>query len=145
MEILPGSNALYFSADNNAFRQRGKAMTPTITTTTFGSITIEGQEYPHDVLIRLDGSVRKRKKKLSKEVFGTSHIISRAEAKYFYEKGAEMAIIGTGQNDQVRLSKEAKNYLEKKEVQLTMASTPEAIQLWNKLTGKAIGLFHVTC
>ncbi len=120
-------------------------MTPTITTTTFGSITIEGQEFPHDVMIRLDGSVRKRKKKLSKEVYNTSHIISRAEAKYFYEKGAEIVIIGTGQNDQVRLSKEAKNYLEKKEAQLIMASTPKAIQLWNKTTGKAIGLFHVTC
>ena len=120
-------------------------MTPTITTTTFGSITIEGEEYPHDVLIRLDGSVSKRKKKLSKKVYGTSHVISLAEAKYIYEKRAETLIIGTGQNDQVRLSEEAKSYLKKKGAQLIMAITPEAIRLWNKTTGKAIGLFHVTC
>jgi hypothetical protein len=120
-------------------------MKPTITATTFGSITIEGEEYPHDVLIQLDGTVSKRKKKLSKKVYGTSHVISLAEIEYIYEKGAETLIIGSGQNNQIRLSKEAQNYLNKKEVQLMMAVTPEAIQLWNKTTGKAVGLFHVTC
>jgi hypothetical protein len=32
----------------------------------FGSITIDGQTYPHDVLVRLSGEIRKRRKKLSK-------------------------------------------------------------------------------
>jgi hypothetical protein len=43
--------------------------------TSFGSITITGEKYEHDVTIRLNGKVEKRKKKLSKELFGTSHII----------------------------------------------------------------------
>jgi hypothetical protein len=33
--------------------------------TTFGTITIDGKTYEHDVIIRLSGEVVKRKKKLS--------------------------------------------------------------------------------
>ena len=36
--------------------------------TTFGTITIDGKTYEHDVIIRLSGEVARRKKKLSKEV-----------------------------------------------------------------------------
>jgi len=36
--------------------------------TTFGTITIDGKTYEHDVVIRLSGEVLKRKKKLSKKV-----------------------------------------------------------------------------
>jgi hypothetical protein len=61
-------------------------MKPKIEQTTFGSITIEGEVYEHDVIIRLNGEVKKRKKKLSKSIYGTSHIVSTEEAKYIYEK-----------------------------------------------------------
>jgi len=43
-------------------------MPPRIEVTTFGSITIEGREIENDVIVRLDGLVNKRKKKLSKRV-----------------------------------------------------------------------------
>ena len=41
-------------------------MKPRIDETEFGSITIEGTVFDHDVIIRPDGQVKKRKKKLSK-------------------------------------------------------------------------------
>jgi hypothetical protein len=44
--------------------------------TTFGTITIDGKTYEHDVIIRLSGEVVKRKKKLSKKYYGTSHVLS---------------------------------------------------------------------
>lgn len=62
-------------------------MKPRIDGAKFGSITIEGAEIEHDVLIRLSGEIKKRKKKLSKAVFGTSHIISLEEAEHIFEKG----------------------------------------------------------
>ncbi len=40
--------------------------------TTFGTITIDGKTYEHDVIIRLSGEVARRKKKLSKKYYGTS-------------------------------------------------------------------------
>ena len=39
-------------------------MKPRIEDTSFGSITIDGRTLAHDVGIRLDGEVKKRKKKL---------------------------------------------------------------------------------
>jgi hypothetical protein len=45
--------------------------------TTFGTITIDGKTYEHDVIIRLSGEVVKRKKKLSKKYYGTFHVLSK--------------------------------------------------------------------
>jgi len=121
------------------------AMHPRIGGTEFGSITIAGERIEHDVLIRLSGEVTKRKKKLSKAVYGTAHTISLAEAEYVCEKGAERLIVGTGQNGMVELSAEAAEYFGKHKVAVEAAPTPEAIVRWNKAKGAVIGLFHVTC
>ena len=120
-------------------------MNPGIDQTTFGSITIEGTDFEHDVIIRLGGQVKKRKKKLSKAVYGTSHIVSLAEAKHVYEKGAERLIIGTGQDGNVTLSDEATDYFTRKHCQVDLLPTPQAIQTWNEADGSVLGLFHVTC
>jgi hypothetical protein len=120
-------------------------MKPKTESTSFGSITIDGRTFDHDVLIRLDGAVEKRKKKLSKQFYGTSHKISRPEAEFIYEAGAQTLVIGTGQYDQVRLSSEAQEYFDGRGLQTITAATPEAIRLWNEQTGRVIGLFHVTC
>ena len=120
-------------------------MRPEIDTTTFGSITIEGKTFEHDVLIRLNGEIEKRKKKLSKAIYGTSHVISLDEAKFIYEKGTKRLIIGSGQDGNVELSNEAANYFERKHCLVDLLPTPRAIGTWNKAEGDVIGLFHVTC
>ena len=120
-------------------------MKPTIDQTSFGSITIEGKEFEHDILIRLDGQVEKRKKKLSKAIYGTSHIVSLDEAKYVYEKGTDRLILGSGQYGNVELSEEAADYFNRKHCQVKLLPTPEAIRAWNEAEGSAAGLFHVTC
>lgn len=120
-------------------------MRPRIDATVFGSITIEGQKIKNDVILRLEGSVQKRKKKLSKKVYGTSHKISLEEARYVYEKGAEILIIGAGQYRSVGLSDEAEKYLNKKGCRVKLLATSKAIQAWNTAGENAIGLFHVAC
>jgi hypothetical protein len=120
-------------------------MKPRIDKTKFGSITIAGEKYEYDVIIRLNGKVEKRKKKLSKEVFGTSHVVSLAEAQYVSEKGAARIIIGAGQSGMLKLSDEAADFFEKKKCTVDLFPTPEAIERWNQAEGPAIGLFHVTC
>jgi hypothetical protein len=111
----------------------------------FGSITIDGKTYDHDVMIGLSGDVSKRKKKLSKREFGTSHIVSKAEAKFVFEKGCDLLVIGTGQEGNVRLSPEAERYFAKKGCKVLLQPTPEAIQSFNRSTGHKIALMHVTC
>lgn len=116
-------------------------MKPRIDKTKFGSITISGEKYAHDLIIRLNGKVEKRKKKLSKEVFGTSHVLSLAEAQYVYEDGAARIIIGSGQSGMLKLSDEAADFFEKKNCTVELFPTPEAIQRWNQAEGPAICLF----
>src|SRR5262245_18814632 len=78
--------------------------------TTFGTITIDGKTYEHDVIIRLSGEVVKRKKKLSKKYYGTSHVLSKDEAKFVFESGCEKLILGSGQMGNVHLSPEAEAF-----------------------------------
>jgi hypothetical protein len=97
------------------------------------------------VLIRLGGQVQKRKKKLSKAVYGTSHTISLAEAKHLYQKGAARLLIGAGQYGRVKLSEEAAAHFKRHRCQVELLPTPEMIPVWNRAEGDVIGLVHVTC
>jgi hypothetical protein len=120
-------------------------MKPKINSTSFGSITVKRKIFENDILIRLGGKVEKRRKNLSKKLYGTSHKISLEEAKYIYEKGVEKLIMGTGQTGYVKLSKRAEKYFRKKDCKVKLLPTPKAIKIWNKSKGKTIAMFHVTC
>jgi hypothetical protein len=120
-------------------------MRPKIDDTWFGSITVEGRRYEYDIIIRLSGKVRKRNKSLSKAVYGTSHTISLAEIEDLYRKKTERLIIGTGQEDQVRLSDEAAEFLKSHGCKADLWPTSKAVKRWNEADGKVLGLFHVTC
>ncbi|WP_163707965.1 MTH938/NDUFAF3 family protein [Mangrovibacterium lignilyticum] len=120
-------------------------MLPQIEKTQFGNITVGGKRYEYDILIRLDGHIEKRKKKLSKAKYGTSHKISLDEAVQIYEEGAQELIIGTGQIGYIELSTEAEIFFEEKGCAVKLVSTPTAVKVWNVLEGKVIAMFHVTC
>jgi hypothetical protein len=120
-------------------------MKPHIDYTEFGQINIDGKVFEYDVVIRLDGTLERRNKKLSKRVYGTSHTLSVDEAKDLYEAGAEYLIIGSGQYGVLELSPEAANFLKEKGITITIDKTPESAEVWNELEGNVIGLFHVTC
>jgi hypothetical protein len=120
-------------------------MKPKFNETSFGSITVEGEPFKHDILINLEGQITKRKKKLSKQVYGTSHILSIVEAKHVYQEGAEQLIFGGGQFDQCKLSEQAEAFFKEKNCEVKILPTEEAIKTWNEAQGKVIGLFHITC
>lgn len=120
-------------------------MKPQINSTSFGSITIDGIHFDHDMVIHADGSVEKRNKKLSKEKYGTSHIVSREEVALLWQQGVKTLIVGAGQYGQVELSEEASAFMAHKGCPVILLPTPSAIERWNVMDEKAIGLFHVTC
>ena len=120
-------------------------MKPEINDTTFGSITVNGKEYSHDIVIRLSGEVEKRKKKLSKEKYDTSHKLSLEEAKHIFEEGARQLIIGSGQTGCVELSNEAAQFFLDEECKVQLLPTKEAVLAWNDAEGQTIGMFHITC
>jgi hypothetical protein len=116
-----------------------------IDNTTFGTITNDGKTYEHDVVVRLSGEVVKRKKKLSKKLYGTSHVLSEDEARFRFEKGCNQVVIGSGQMGNVHRSPEAEAYFERKGCEVLLKPTPEAIHMFNRSRARRIGLFHVTC
>jgi hypothetical protein len=120
-------------------------MKPQIKKTKFGMIKIEDEVYEHDVIIRLNGDVKKRKKKLSKSVYGTSHTMSADEAQHIYEEGAKRLIVGTGQEGMLTLSDEALDFFKNKSCAVDLLATPESVQAWNSADGAVIGVFHITC
>jgi hypothetical protein len=120
-------------------------MEPRIDRTEFGSVTVDGQTFERDIIIRLDGQVKKRRKKLSSAVYGTSHIISLEEARHVHEPGAERLLVGAGQFGLVELSPEAAAYFEQQGCRVDLLPMKEAIEAWNEAEGAVLGLFHVTC
>ena len=91
--------------------------------TEFGSITIAGTTYKHDVVVRLSKKVVKRKKKLSKRLYGTSHTVSEDEVRFVFEKSCKELIFGTGQYGNAVLSPEAAAFLKKKAPSGTRAAS----------------------
>ena len=111
----------------------------------FGTITVDGKVIKHDIVITLNGEVRRRSKQLSKAVYGTSHTLSLAEAEATYESGAHSLIIGCGHFDRLRLSPEAEAFLTSEACTVELRPTRKAARLWNESSGPAVGLFHITC
>ena len=120
-------------------------MTPHIDKTTFGSITVAGHKYKHDLVIGQDGNIRKRRKELSKAEYGTSHKISLAEARDIFEEGLQNLLISSGLFDSVRFSEEAAAYFKELGVEVVILPTPKAIRYWNNQVSNLAGLFHITC
>ena len=120
-------------------------MATEINSTSFGAITIDGETIEYDVIIRLSGKVKKRKKKLSKEVTGSSHEMSRQEAEYIYEEGCETLVVGTGQYGIMKLTKDALEFFQERGCRVIQEKTPNAIKTFNKVSDPKIGVFHVTC
>jgi hypothetical protein len=139
------SSSAEADSERRATVRKNKGQAMEIESTTVGTITIDGKTYEHDVIIGLSGEVVKRNKKLSKKYYGTSHVLSKDEAKFVFEKGCEQLILGSGQMGNVHLSPEAEAYFAKKGCKIQLQPTPEAIHAFNRSHAKKIGLFHVTC
>ena len=120
-------------------------MKPTIDKTGFGYLQVESSKIKHDIVIRLSGEIKKRKKKLSKAVYGTSHKISLEEARHIHQDGAERLIIGSGKFGLVELTQGAADYFKNMNCMVDLQPTPRAARLWNKAEGNVIALFHISC
>jgi hypothetical protein len=118
---------------------------PHIDGTAFGSITIEGVDYDHDVVVTPAGEIVERRKELSKRATGTSHVVSKDEAEFLLGLGARRLIVGSGQSGVLRLSDEARALFNQHGCDLTIAPTPEAIELYNAAGEPVTAMFHTTC
>ncbi|MBW3012565.1 hypothetical protein KY311_05235 [Candidatus Woesearchaeota archaeon] len=108
-----------------------------IDSTSFGKIVIEGQEFAHDVWIFADGSIRHRDK---------NHKIDADEIELLSEPKPDYIVIGTGQSGVAKVTSEARELAMEKGINLMIAETPDAINIFNELSDKKVaGIFHLTC
>ena len=104
----------------------------------FGSLKINNKNYNNDMAIHWDGEL------ISRE---STHTVSKSDIIDFLLKGPEVIVIGTGIAGNVKIDKDAENFLKLKNVELIIKKTPEAVEEFNKLSKdrKVIALLHVTC
>ncbi|MBN1695228.1 hypothetical protein JW879_07505 [candidate division WOR-3 bacterium] len=107
----------------------------------FGSITINGQEYTKDVIIFPDTV-------LSPWWREEGHSLSLKDLKEATEAKPSLLIIGTGAYGGMNIPNETLKKLEEKNIDTIFAKTGEAVKLYNEkiqATKKVIACLHLTC
>ena len=107
----------------------------------FGSITILGRNYTHDVEVRWTGDVLDwwREK---------SHLIDAEDVKRAIEQNPDLIVIGTGESGIAEVSDKTKEKILSEGIGLIIEKTEKAIATFNEAQNKGrkvIGLFHLTC
>jgi hypothetical protein len=109
----------------------------------FGSIRVDGVTYENDIIIDR-GRVAKRKKKASKpfrDQFG--HTPLSVEEKIPWK--CETLVVGTGARGALPVMPQVQREAERRQVELVVVPTKQAIDLVNRQAGKTNAILHVTC
>lgn len=110
-----------------------------IDSTSFGSITVGGKRYAHDVWIFADGSIRRRDR---------DHEFTLDELDILLDGRPEVVIVGTGQSGCVEIDEDAAREAGRRGIKIISDVTPNALKQYNeavKAKRKAAGAFHTTC
>jgi hypothetical protein len=108
----------------------------------FGSIRINGTSYDHDVVID-QGRIRKRDKKPSKKFrddFGHTPLSAEEEIPWKCHR----LVVGTG-GGALPVMKEVKQEARRREVELVIVPTEEAIRILEEDSADTNAILHVTC
>ncbi len=111
----------------------------------FGEARVGKKTYDYDLIVDPEGKVRKRKKKLAREEFGTSHKIGARELEAFCDNQLELLVIGTGRHGMVQLDESAVQLLENHGTEYRLLPSSEAAEAYNSARGRKALLLHVTC
>lgn len=118
---------------------------PRIDSVSFGVVVVGGEEIPNDIYIRADAKVAKRKKKAARQKYGTSHVVDAEELQKVCKGQPKTVIIGAGFQGMVRLTDDAKRFLDSLGAEWRILRTPEAVDAYNAARGPKALLLHVTC
>jgi hypothetical protein len=129
---------------HNADSQRSKDSTNNLRfeAFSFGSICIDGTTYEHDVVIDR-GEIRKRKKRPSKkfrEKFGHTPLSLEEDIPWKCRR----LVIGTG-GGALPVMEEVKQEARRREIELTILPTADAIKSLQENPAQTNAILHVTC
>jgi hypothetical protein len=111
----------------------------------FGWVEVNGVKYENDIILHVDGSITKRKKKKSrdlKSLYGHTPLSER-ELDFLSEEKPDVVYIGTGHNAALPITPEAISILKKYET--VILPTQEMTEKINQEHRKMVALIHVTC
>ena len=105
----------------------------------FGTITIDGKRYDHDVII-FRGEVRSWWRE-------TSHNVSIKDIESLAKEKPKTIIFGTGASGVMNVSAEAEDYLRKNGIEVLKSRTSDAVNKFNKLSSdpSVAAALHLTC
>jgi len=109
----------------------------------FGSVRVDGVTYDHDLIIDR-GSLRKRKKAASKKfrnAYGHTPL-SLAEDIPWH---CRTLVIGTGANGRLPILREVEAEARRREVDLIIMPTAQAIEVLAGITADSNAVLHLTC
>ena len=113
--------------------------------TGFGWIETGGHRYGHDIVIRADGSVTRRSKKLSRGLkpdYGHTPL-SEEELDILETDHPEVVYIGTGQSGSLPVTPGAREVLRGYET--VILPTPELVARLEQESRRYVAVIHVTC
>lgn len=111
-----------------------------IDSTEFGSITVDGKRYDHDVIVT--------SQKVKETRTETRHLIAEKEFNELIAEEPELVIIGNGQYGDMEISDIVRDVAKKSGIKIVVLPTPEAIGKFNELINegkKVVAYMHVTC
>jgi hypothetical protein len=109
----------------------------------FGQITIDGVTYEHDVVID-HGEIRKRNKKPSKKLRDAFAHTPLSAAEDIPWKCRRL-IVGTGAYGNLPVLDDVKREAKRRELELVILPTAEAIKKLEKSPRRTNAILHVTC
>ncbi len=111
----------------------------------FGWVEIDESRYENDIIVHVDGSISKRKKKLSrdqKEEYGHTPL-SENELDFLEREHPKVVIIGSGQDGSLPITPRAKKILSAYET--IIENTPGSLDAMAKEERPYVAIIHVTC
>ena len=106
----------------------------------FGNVRIAGKDYTNDVIIFPD-------RVLSPWFREEEHRPQIIEFADIVKAEPEILVIGTGYAGVMSVADQVKNYLTSKGIDVRVAKTKDAVDLYNSLLGreKVLAALHITC
>ena len=112
-----------------------------ISSTQFGSITINGKKYEHDVIVTWGGKVKPVDMELR-------HVFGERELSQVLLERPEIIVVGLGQYSLMEISPGVFMFADRKKLKIMERPTPQAVKEFNELARegkKVVAYFHLTC
>ena len=121
----------------------GKRLSVRFSGYSFGSVRVDGVTYHHDLIIDR-GKIRRRKKGASRQFRGAYGHTPLSAAEDIPWRCRRL-VIGTGAEGALPVMKEVREQASRREVDLVILPTAQAISVLTKTTKATNAILHLTC